>query len=652
MQTITEKSLPWPVHKNVMSWCPTMDLIVFIPNEQGTTHHVSLYRLSGQKVWTTNSKRSVEIAPLKSIWRPDGKSLAILYEDNVYQIFNTANGKIIHTSTDKITTALAWTVEDIGSEQKELLPSNLFDVDYTKVLPRLPSIAATAASRNLPIDNTTGKTVALFLEGQKDGRLNINLYGAFDCGRSDGFSGLEVLDVVCSKDVSIQYLLLRDDDKVYVGEHQTPFTKRIGPKYLTEISVTPSAVLNLIDYLCESFKLMNVEVDIIRTTYKQFLLQKFPDHAPPGPIMPYYFDIALTGMLQPEIRHWLTEQTENGVRKLLKTGLVAFDNLIKLVFENVIQAYERILIYLSQLSGLAAWKDRGVILGLNDSLIKEAIATTSSQFKGAHGLLWAIKKERSSYQAFSAWIETLQEKAITENGNDYSRKPLYETSTVSTKTVLNFIMGLSEQGEPAWKNLIDNLDLTKLRSMSEKAFQEICKSLLRQTNTGRRNLLTETPGYEISLRMQNSTCYILMYKVNEMTAILGRMDGSTKALARLRCPGPIVQIEFVDDKTIIILHKESTEGKERHLLSTDYSQIKYIETSSDSSIEKSAKQVDETIAKAENERRFGPDFIAESFAINGAPGRRIGCILEASCQRYKFFDLDRNDEDDDNDIDE
>lgn len=629
-----------------MSWCPTMDLIVFIPNEQSATHYVWLYRLSGQRVWSTNCKRPAKIAPLKSLWRPDGKIFAIIYDDGVYQIFNTANGKIISTSSsNRKITSLSWAIQEMEPLHNEILPSDLVDIDYTKFLPRLPVVVTNASSRNLEIDNETGKIVAYFLEGGEDGKLNFTLYGSFNCGCSLGFDGFEIFDINCSKDLSMQYLLLKKDDKTYLGEHQARFIKRIGPKYLNEMSVTPSAILNLIDYLKESCKLLNIEMDILKSTYKQFLLQKFPDHAPSVPIGPYYFDIALTGMLQPEIRYWLTEQTENGIRKILKTGLTAFDNLIKVVFENITQAYERMLIYFSRLIGLASWKDRGVVLGLDSSLIKRAIDITSEQFRGAHELLWAIKKERSSYQAFSAWIETLQEQAITENGNDYSRKPMYDTSAISTKTVLDFIANLSEEHRgPPLENLIQKLDLGRLTFMSESAFEEIRKALVKQTASLNYTLLSEKTHYIYSLWTQNLTaCYLLIYKEHDQAVILCRIDGNEKAVIYLKCSGQILQIQFIDDKMMmLLLIDESSEEKNRRLLSVNYRDQQYSKiTLEHQSLIEAAMQIKQENIVVVREKLFERDFKADSFHINENQSRRIGCVLDSTCQRYQFFEIDK-----------
>lgn len=640
--TITEKGLPWPVYNETVSWCPTMDLVVFIPRQESSTHVVCVYRLSGQKVWSTNSKRAAR--PFKSIWRQDGKNLAIIYEDNVYQIFNTANGKVIYTSVETVTTSLMWIVGEIETQQSEILPSNLFDVDYTKFLPRLPTVAANAVSRSLAMENSTGKTVALVIQGQKNGRLNFNLYGTFDCGSIEHFKGQNVVDLVCSPDLSLQYLLLRDQNKLWLAEHKTSFIKRIGPKYLTEISITPSAVLTLVDYAVESFKLINNEIEVIQSTYKQFLLEKFPGHTPAAPIGPYYFDIVLTGMLQPEIRYWLLEQTENGIRKILKAGIVAFDNLIKLVFENVIQAFERVLIYLSQLRGLAEWKDRGVVLGLDYQLIKQAVETTTSLFKVANSALWAVKKERDLYHAFSAWIETLQEKAIRENGGDYSGKPLNDTSEISTKSVVDFITGFTS-GKQQWLEDLQTIDFEQLKTICQSAFGEIRNALLQQTTAGRQVLLSGTTDWSVKLFMQDLTCYMLMYKVHESLAVVGRLSSEDSAAASLKFSHNIMQAEFVDGENIMVL---CDEGEQRRLLTTNYKDLHYsdISISNGTCFETAASQIEPVDGTAEKQRVFGRGFTAESFALNGLPNRRIGCILDKSSQRYIFFDIDGEEADD------
>lgn len=64
-----------PVDPGFMSWCPTMDMVMFTP--AADSGGLIVYRLSGQIVWSTTSRKS-QLRPTQIAWREDGTCLSVL----------------------------------------------------------------------------------------------------------------------------------------------------------------------------------------------------------------------------------------------------------------------------------------------------------------------------------------------------------------------------------------------------------------------------------------------------------------------------------------------------------------------------------------------------------------------------------------------
>ena len=67
---ITAGTINSPVDPRLLSWCPTMDMVLFTPS-QGDGGLI-VYRLSGQIVWSVTPRKS-QLLPTQIAWRDDGK---------------------------------------------------------------------------------------------------------------------------------------------------------------------------------------------------------------------------------------------------------------------------------------------------------------------------------------------------------------------------------------------------------------------------------------------------------------------------------------------------------------------------------------------------------------------------------------------------
>lgn len=125
--TLYEKVNATPIKRDLLSWCPTMDLVAFIAD----SGEITLNRLSGQRVWTTTVilARNMQASPSSLAWRPDGKVLAVGLDNGDLQYLDVNDGKAIHflpgaANTGRSVKILRWMEGQSNSDPKsQVCPS-------------------------------------------------------------------------------------------------------------------------------------------------------------------------------------------------------------------------------------------------------------------------------------------------------------------------------------------------------------------------------------------------------------------------------------------------------------------------------------------------------------------------------------------------
>ncbi|KAB2577683.1 hypothetical protein DBV05_g3785 [Lasiodiplodia theobromae] len=85
-----EKALPQPVHPRLISYCPTMDLVAVITQEET----LDVYRLNGQRAF--GLKRKTFESKVDSIcWKFNGQHIAIAWDDGSVDIVSSETGKTV-----------------------------------------------------------------------------------------------------------------------------------------------------------------------------------------------------------------------------------------------------------------------------------------------------------------------------------------------------------------------------------------------------------------------------------------------------------------------------------------------------------------------------------------------------------------------------
>lgn len=91
--TLSDKVHAAPIKLNMLAWCPTMDLLAMISDSE----EISLYRLSGQKVWSMMPRVAgkIKAVPCKMTWRLDSKVLVVCFTSGDLQFLDVNDGKVV-----------------------------------------------------------------------------------------------------------------------------------------------------------------------------------------------------------------------------------------------------------------------------------------------------------------------------------------------------------------------------------------------------------------------------------------------------------------------------------------------------------------------------------------------------------------------------
>ncbi|KAF1998389.1 hypothetical protein P154DRAFT_564763 [Amniculicola lignicola CBS 123094] len=86
-----EKTMLRPIHPHLIAYCPTMDLIAVVTDEE----NLDVYRINGQRAF--GLKRKSKAVSVDAIcWEFNGQAIAVAWSDGFTDIVSAETGKIIH----------------------------------------------------------------------------------------------------------------------------------------------------------------------------------------------------------------------------------------------------------------------------------------------------------------------------------------------------------------------------------------------------------------------------------------------------------------------------------------------------------------------------------------------------------------------------
>uniref|UniRef100_A0A8C3E5M2 Anaphase-promoting complex subunit 4 n=1 Tax=Corvus moneduloides TaxID=1196302 RepID=A0A8C3E5M2_CORMO len=410
---VGEKQLPQEVV--FMSWSPKRDLIA-LANRAG---EVLLHRLANfQRVWSLppNENTGKEVTALA--WRPDGKILAFGLADTKRIILcDVEKPESLHSfSVDLSITYMHWMEV---TEESSLLTSFYNAEDESNLLlPKLPALPKNYSTTAKIFSEEKSDEIMKLLGdvrlnalvlGGSSGFIEIYAYGMFKIATVTGVAGscrglclssdLKSLSVITeiqsSSDSEAEITYFQLDTSLLSS--YLPEVTRMARKF-THISTLLQYIKLSLTCMCEAWEEILMQMDSRLTKFVQ-------EKNTTTSVQDEFMQLLLWGKASLELQALLMNQlTVKGLKKLGQSIESSYSSIQKLVISHLQSGSEALLYHLSELKGMALWKQKYESLGLDASGIDEAITAVGSFILKANELLQVIDSSMKNFKAFFRWL--------------------------------------------------------------------------------------------------------------------------------------------------------------------------------------------------------------------------------------------------------
>uniref|UniRef100_A0A670JBK7 Anaphase-promoting complex subunit 4 n=1 Tax=Podarcis muralis TaxID=64176 RepID=A0A670JBK7_PODMU len=376
--------------------------LIALANKVG---EVLLHRLANfQRLWSLPPSESTGKEVTALAWRPDGKILAFALADTKQVILcDVEKPESLHSfSVDAPITYMHWM--EVTEESSVLTSFYNAEDESNLLLPKLPALPK--------------KLNALVLGGNS-GFIEIYAYGMYKIATVTGVTGscltlclssdLKSLSVITKVEVSpesepeITYFQL---DTSLLSTY-LPEVTRMARKF-THISTLLQYIKLSLTCMCEAWEEILMQMDSRLTKFVQ-------EKNTTTSVQDEFMQLLLWGKASLELQALLMNQlTVKGLKKLGQSMESSYSSIQKLVISHLQSGSEALLYHLSELKGMALWKQKYESLGLDATGIEEAITAVGSFILKANELLQVIDSSMKNFKAFFRWLYVGELKLMTQ----------------------------------------------------------------------------------------------------------------------------------------------------------------------------------------------------------------------------------------------
>ncbi|XP_012232358.2 anaphase-promoting complex subunit 4 [Linepithema humile] len=396
MRQLEERQLPAEV--TTMLWSPKMDLLA-ISNVKG---EVVLHRLTWQKVWLLSpQEESDTIAQLA--WRPDGKLLAVCYENSkLLCLVDVETKNTIHKTklpTNNLTVCVKW-LSLSNTEHESSLTSDKSNKPTGDYLPPLPSLIrgySTEPERKEFLSNILD---ILFI-GQENGTVLIYIFGMFYCGTITVGNG-PILQITGGSDDPI-WITWKDDSCIKTTRVSCPLLEK--SKAFLKVAQIQANIECLKDYLSRTLMATSEAWEKILFEMDE-KLTRYAEANPPGSMSADFLELLMIGIPTKNLENFLLRDlTEKGLKKFGHSIEMCYSNIQKLVSKNLTSVGMALVYQLAELRGLVRVGGTYEALGLRDEmLITNAINESEAFLAKSYEIEQVIDQSMRNYKAFFRWL--------------------------------------------------------------------------------------------------------------------------------------------------------------------------------------------------------------------------------------------------------
>ncbi|KTG43891.1 hypothetical protein cypCar_00023751 [Cyprinus carpio] len=373
---VGEKQLPNPIL--YMAWSPNRDLIALA----NTSGELLLHRLANfQRVWSLlpNENTGKEITSLA--WRPDGKVLAFSVGDTKQVVLCDAEkAEILHLfPVEYPASCMHWM--EVQDDSSTLASFSESEDESSRFLPKLPTLPKSYSTtskifseeKSDEVTNLLGEVrLNILVVGGPSGFVELYAYGLYKIATLSGISGtcrsLGLSSDLKSLSVITEIRSAEDNPEIHYIQLDTGLLSSCLPE-LTKMARKFTHISTLLQYL-------RLSLTCMCEAWEEILMQ---------------MDLRLTKFVQ-------------GLKMLGQSIDSSYSSIQKLVISHLQSGSEALLYHLSEVKGMALWKQKFQPLGLDPAAIEDAIVAVGSFTLKASELLQVIDKSMKNFKAFFRWL--------------------------------------------------------------------------------------------------------------------------------------------------------------------------------------------------------------------------------------------------------
>ncbi|XP_067591766.1 anaphase-promoting complex subunit 4 isoform X2 [Pseudorca crassidens] len=702
-RVVGEKQLPQEII--FLVWSPKRDLIALA----NTAGEVLLHRLASfHRVWSfpPNENTGKEVTCLA--WRPDGKLLAFALADTKKIVLcDVEKPESLHSfSVEAPVSCMHWM--EVTVESSVLTSFYNSEDESNLLLPKLPTLPKNYNNTSKIFSEENSDEIIKLLG---DVRLNILVlggssafielyaYGMFKIARVTGIVGtclalclssdLKSLSVVTEVSSSgapeVSYFQL-ETNLLYSF---LPEVTRMARKF-THISALLQYINLSLTCMCEAWEEILMQMDSRLTKFVQ-------EKNTTTSVQDEFMDLLLWGKASAELQTLLMNQlTVKGLKKLGQSIESSYSSIQKLVISHLQSGSESLLYHLSELKGMASWKQKYEPLGLDASGIEDAITAVGSFILKANELLQVIDSSMKNFKAFFRWLYVamlrMTEDHVLPELNKYLKDEdddLVSPPNTEGNQWYDFLQNSSHLKESPllfpyyprkslhfvkrrMENVIDHCLQKPADVIGKSMNQAICIPLYRDArseDSTRRlfkfpflwNNKTSNLHYLLFTILEDSLYKMCILRrhtdisqsvSNGLIAIkFGSFTYATTEKVR-RSTYSCLDAQFYDDETVTVVLKDTVgrEGRDRLLVQLPLSLVYNSEDSAEyqftgsysTRLDEQRSAIPTRTMHFEKHWRLLESMKAQYVAGNGF--RKVSCVLSSNLRHVRVFEMDIDDE--------
>ncbi|XP_022919883.1 anaphase-promoting complex subunit 4 [Onthophagus taurus] len=437
---------------DLLSWSERMDLVAF-SNIKG---EVALHRLNWTRVWCLAPPKDGELVKALS-WNPDGKLIAISYNSGLIILISIETKNIVNKlEVLGGINCMEWGSEKSGNNNVKITSKDNDQSGFMKYYDNSSTFLSDpeplASSTSFGSNSSEVETIYTILNkqsqlnmliiGTNDGCVYISIFGCFPLIKYDlreqlGFP-CSVINIHISDDLNLLYATIINEFDVVqiiiielgIFKSHSNETFSVCCKY-EHINSIVNYLENAIIAIKETCETILLEMDS--------KLSNYASKVPPGTLSTDFLDVLVFGAVSDLMHQFLLEDlTKKGLEKFTQTIEMSYANIQKLLLKNVTKVAQNITYHLSELRGMARFKDRYEILGLNEDKITFAILKNGEFLTKSAEMQLVINSSMANHKIFFQWLYTVIMHVTDEPiPSEMSKMSLDDLAQIS-EFVLNF----------------------------------------------------------------------------------------------------------------------------------------------------------------------------------------------------------------------